>query len=84
MSNMKNLLDNIRMYQFCAVELNLFLDNYPDDKNATDDYCRVSEKLSELTREYEKNYGPLSNFGTAYIENPKKYIETPWPWENIE
>lgn len=77
-----NLLENIMIYKFCALELNLFLDNYPDNKDASDDYKRVSQKLDECVIEYEKTYGPLSNFGSSYYENPEKWINTPWPWEN--
>ena len=40
-----DLLNNIRIYQFCALDLNLYLDNFPTDENAVDDYCKVSAKL---------------------------------------
>ena len=76
-----DLLNSIRIYQFCAVELNLFLDNFPEDKNATEDYCKVSAKLDNLMTEYEKHYGPLCNFGHAFYENSEAWIESCWPWE---
>lgn len=77
-----DLLNSIMIYQFCAVDLNLFLDSFPEDKNASEDYCKVSAKLDQLYDEYENNYGPLRNFGQAFNENPKAYINSPWPWEN--
>ncbi|NRT88089.1 spore coat protein CotJB [Clostridium beijerinckii] len=80
--NQREMLNSIRVYQFCAVELNLFLDNFPEDKNAEEDYNKVSCKLTELISAYEKNFGPLTNFGSAYVENPKAWVNTPWPWEN--
>ncbi|ABR34238.1 MULTISPECIES: spore coat protein CotJB [Clostridium] len=80
--NQRDMLNSIRVYQFCAVELNLFLDNFPEDKNAKEDYNKVSCKLTELISAYEKNFGPLTNFGSAYVENPKAWVNTPWPWEN--
>ena len=82
MNAQENLMESIRIYMFCAVDLNLYLDNFPDDENATEDYKRVSLKLNEFMQKYEKNYGPLCNFGFSYEENPKSWIETPWPWEN--
>ena len=80
----RELLNSIRIYQFCAVELNLFLDNFPDDKNAKEDYNKVSCKLTSLINEYEKNCGPLTNFGSAFYENPKAWVSEPWPWESYE
>ncbi|MDS0527367.1 spore coat protein CotJB [Clostridium sp. SHJSY1] len=75
-------LNKIRKLLFFAVDLNLYLDNFPGCKKATDDYKFVSDKLEKLICEYEQAYGPLSNFGSAYIENPEAWINTPWPWEN--
>lgn len=79
-----DLLNKIMIYQFCAIDLNLFLDNFPDNKYAKEDYCKVSSKLTELIGEYEKNYGPLTNFGSAFIEDPKSWVDQSWPWENNE
>lgn len=77
----KDLLDSIQIYQFIAVELNLFLDNFPDNSDAKKDYDTVSTKLTCLINEYEKNFGPLINFGMSFKENPNSWIEKPWPWE---
>lgn len=79
-----DLLDKIRIYQFCAIDLNLYLDNFPDNKDATEDYRRVSSKLTDLIGEYEKDYGPLTNFGSSFMEDPQSWVEKPWPWENYE
>lgn len=82
MGKNNELLKCIMIYRFCALDLNLYLDNFPDDKNACEDYTRVSDALDNATEKYEKIYGPLSSFGSSYVENPEKWIETPWPWEN--
>lgn len=50
----KDILNSIRIYHFCAIDLNLYLDNFPEDKNATEDYCKVSAKLQSLIADYEK------------------------------
>lgn len=76
------LLVNIMKYLFYAVELNLYLDNFPTNQVATNDYKAVSEKLDFLIHQYEIAYGPLSNFGSASTENPIKWTSGPWPWEN--
>ena len=74
-------LNAIRKLQFFALDLNLYLDNFPNCKNATDDYKLVSSKLRKLIWDYEQEYGPLTNFGSAYIQDPDARINTPWPWE---
>ena len=79
--NKSDLLNSIQIYQFCALELNLYLDNFPEDNNAVEDYCKVSAKLDNLIADYEKNYGPLRNFGASFYENPKAWVEQCWPWE---
>lgn len=76
------LLDKIMKYQFYAVELNLYLDNFPDNEEATKDYEEVSAKLQCLVNGYENLYGPLTNFGSAYVQNPELWVNSPWPWEN--
>ena len=43
-----DLLNEIKKYQFYAVELNLYLDNFPNNSKATNDYKIVSKKLDNL------------------------------------
>ena len=80
--NQRECLDAIRKLQFFAIDLNLYLDNFPNCKDAIDDYKLISSKLRKLMWDYEQSYGPLSNFGSAYIQNPDAWIDTPCPWEN--
>ncbi len=75
------MLNKIMKYQFFALDLNLYLDNFPEEKKAVDDYKLLSSKLKCLIKEYEAEYGPLSNFGSAYYECPEKWTSCPWPWE---
>lgn len=80
--NKNELLKCIQIYQFCAIDLNLYLDNFPENQNAVEDYCKLSAKLDSLIAEYEKNYGPLTNFGHSFYENPKAWVDECWPWDN--
>ncbi|EKY22596.1 spore coat protein CotJB [Clostridium celatum] len=77
-----DLLNEIRKYQFYAIELNLYLDNFPSNKKAINDYKKISERLDYLITNYEYNFGPLRNFGSASTEDPIAWIAPPWPWEN--
>lgn len=77
----EDLLNTIREYQFYAIDLNLYLDNFPEDKKATKDFRIISSKLNSLIMQYEKHYGPLTNFGTSSVECPPDWVNQPWPWE---
>lgn len=80
--NRLDLLNLIMKYQFSAVEINLYLDNFPDNCSATEDYVNISKKLDKLMAQYEESFGPLTNFGSAMIECPPLWASSPWPWEN--
>ena len=76
------LLTDIMKYMFYAVELNLYLDNFPTNSKATKDYKMVSEKLDSLICQYEQSYGPLTNFGNVPDDYPWDWVDNPWPWDN--
>lgn len=78
----KDLLEEIMKLQFYAVDLNLYLDNFPECKEAAEAYKQVSCKLKVLFKEFEEKCGPLTNFGSAFFENPKAWVNSPWPWES--
>lgn len=80
--NEKDLLETIMKYQFYAVDLNLYLDNFPKNKDALEDFKVISTKLNNSIKDYEKNYNPLINFGISFNCDWESYINTPWPWEN--
>ena len=48
--NSYSLMNNIRMLQFAAIELNLYLDNFPENKEATKKYkeMRKNKKNSQI------------------------------------
>ncbi|MBD7914195.1 spore coat protein CotJB [Clostridium sp. Sa3CUN1] len=74
-------LDKIYRLQFFIVDLNLYLDNFPTCEKAKSDYENISCELKKTIWDYEKEHGPLTNFGSAYFQNPEKWVNSPWPWE---
>lgn len=84
MPSKRKLLNDIKKYQFYAVELNLYLDNFPNDKKAQDDYRCISNTLNTLVKEYEYLFGPLTNFGNSTVVDHTIWVESPWPWENCK
>lgn len=83
MTREEHLLD-IQKILFYTLDLNLYLDNFPESEAAKKDYEKYSKALKSSVWEYEKAHGPLTNFGSAYFQNPKDWVESPWPWENIK
>ncbi|MBU5486340.1 spore coat protein CotJB [Clostridium sp. MSJ-11] len=80
-SDRSQMLNKIRELEFAAVELNLFLDNNPNNQHALADYNCVTANLMKLKRKFEMEYGPLTNFGYAQSKCPWRWVEDPWPWE---
>ncbi|CEO11506.1 spore coat peptide assembly protein [[Clostridium] sordellii] len=81
-SDRRALLDKILEYQFVCIELNLYLDNNPNDERALCQYDIYSNKLKHAKCEYEKEYGPLTNFGSVPSSYPWEWVDNPWPWDN--
>lgn len=73
-------LTELQALGFVLVELNLYLDTHPDDKEAFSMFQKYAALEEEGRRIYEAKYGPLTNAATASQE---RYIWThgPWPWE---
>jgi spore coat protein JB len=75
------LLGKIKELEFATVDLNLYLDNHPENQQALADYNRFTGELIELKRRYENEYGPLTNFGYCPSEYPWAWVNEPWPWQ---
>ena len=74
------LMNRISEVQFVCVELNLYLDTHPTDRDAREDYFTYSSLLKELITEYEAEYGPLQGFGHSPTETGC-WVCSQWPWE---
>ena len=77
----EELLYNIMMYKFILTELNLYLDNYPNDTQKISLYNQYLKEEKILCNEYEKQYGPLTTDSMNLKNNSWDWIQSPWPWE---
>ncbi|WP_031515041.1 spore coat protein CotJB [Desulfofalx alkaliphila] len=75
------LLYDLMEWGFAQTELILFLDTHPDDVRALEEYNRVTQRMNQLTREYEAYCGPLVVQDFACPQEYWAWLETPWPWE---
>ncbi len=58
--NREKLLRKIMEYKFYVNDLTLYLDTHPNDKKALGLHNDYVKKLEEVTKEFEKMYGPLT------------------------
>ncbi|SHH32070.1 spore coat protein CotJB [Tepidibacter thalassicus] len=77
----EELLRKIQEVDFACLELNLYLDNNPNNQNALKDYNALANESMKLKKIYEMNFGPLTNFGSSLSQYPFAWINEPWPWE---
>jgi len=82
--NHQELMNRISEVQFAAIELNLYLDNHPEDQAALRDYNIMAQELKGLFTMHETNYGPLMAFGCGLSQFPWQWVDEPWPWESGE
>lgn len=76
-----DLLTKIQELGFACLDLNLYLDNNPDDKKAINTYNSFSAQFAQAKCAYESKYGPLTNFGYAQSNCPWQWVDQPWPWD---
>lgn len=74
----REMIQEIRCYEFGITELALYLDTHPDDEKALCLHRKYCKKLKELKEKYQKVYGPLT---INYPCNKWRWLEEPWPWE---
>ena len=80
----EELLYNIMMYMFALNDLNLYLDNYPNNTQILNLYNKYLTESKKITDQYEKNYGPLTVNSEYLGDSSWKWIKSPWPWEGTK
>lgn len=76
----EQLMREIQKVGFAVVELNLYLDTHPTDRNAFNLYNQYSQQLKTLKEMYSRQFGPIDGYAPVY-QYPYAWITTPWPWE---
>ena len=79
-SEKMEMLVNIGQMGFASHELNLYLDNYPNNRKALDLFTKYSNMTNKLIKEYENKYGPLT-VGGIKEGIPFNWENEKWPWE---
>lgn len=77
----QDLMLKVQELCFACLDLNLYLDNHPEDKNAINTYNKFVAQFTQARCAYESKYGPLTNFGYAPSCYPWQWVNQPWPWD---
>ena len=80
-SEQEEMLLNIGQMAFAAHELNLLLDNYPNNQEALDLFNKYQRMTDEVIKNYERRYGPLKVSSMDMKTIPFKWENDKWPWE---
>lgn len=75
------LLKVISVLDFFAIDLHLYLNTHPTDRDAILKYNTVVKHAKELREQYECSFGMLMAHDTT-SEYPWQWIEEPWPWDS--
>ena len=79
-SNRVELLRQITAAHFMEIDLSLYLNTHPMDKDVLERFNFYVMQCKALRENYEMNYGMLSAQGTC-SPYPWQWINEPWPWE---
>lgn len=75
------LLYQVMQYKFALIELNLYLDNYPNDQELINLYNKYLNIEKQMCDKYESLYGPLTLDSNYLNKNTWVWKNSPWPWE---
>ena len=82
MNEQAELLTYIDALSFAMIDLDLYLDVNPNDKEVINLYNKKKKKKSSYIEEYESKYGPLTLNSKVLERYPWSWINMPWPWDN--
>ena len=82
MNEQAELLTYIDALGFTLIDLNIYLDVYPDDRECIDIFNRYRKEKEKLTKEYESKYGPITIDSDSLNSYPWAWNDMPWPWDN--
>lgn len=80
-SDREQLLTVLDAFDFATIDINLYLDIYPNDKDMLALFNQYRIEKNKLRSEYENLFGPLLTDSDANMTE-WAWDNKPWPWEN--
>lgn len=81
MNEQADMLTKIDALSFAMIDLQLYLDTHPTDRNVLNLFNRYREEKINRVKAYEAKYGPLTIDSDSLNNYPWSWIDNPWPWE---
>ena len=82
MNEQADLLTYIDALGFSMIDLNLYLDIYPNDKKAINLFNQYRKEKESLVHQYESKFGPITLNSDSLNSYPWAWDDMPWPWDN--
>ncbi len=82
MNKKEQMLRDIGIVDFTVVELALFLDTHPCDRDAMEYFNHYSRMGMQMKKEFSKNYYPLT-LDYAESDQEWRWGNAPLPWEGV-
>lgn len=76
------LLTDIDALGFAMIDLNLYLDVFPNDSEKIKLYNQYKNEKEDLLKKYERMYGPITTTSDSLNTTPWAWDNMPWPWDN--
>lgn len=80
--NRKQMLEWVQMLGFCVVDMQLYLDTHPEDKEAFEYFEEVVEMYEKAVKKFEENFGPLTA-KSSVMHGKWTWSDMPLPWEGV-
>lgn len=74
------LLKKLSAIDFYIIDLHLYLNTHPEDREAIMQYNTLIAEAKQLRSEYEQQYGMLLS-NNSMSKYPWQWIDNPWPWQ---
>ncbi|MDE6017103.1 MAG: spore coat protein CotJB [Acetatifactor sp.] len=82
MNNKEQMLKDIGILDFTLIELTLYLDTHPYDRNAMEYFNHYNRIKTQLEREFSRTYYPLK-LSLAESNQEWRWGAAPLPWEGV-
>ena len=79
MTEREMLMRKIAANDFAVVDLHLYLDTHPNNKQIAQKLDEYAAKSNMLKKEYEERFGPITPGEQG--GNRWAWIAHPWPWD---
>ena len=74
----ERLLRAYQAYSFAIYDILLYLDAYPDNREALESYNKYQRLASKAKAEYESRFGPITQ---PFEAKSWDWVNGPWPWQ---